>query len=120
METKTSIKSPFLKNVLDFLYLFFLLITILFSGYSLILDIMEVVYRSLGRYTALSEMSWMSDKQAILYSIGWATIFLTILIILFDKLFKNKRKIVIIICILLFALAIAQIYIESFLLYPAI
>ena len=118
MQDKTRTKVSLTKNLLEYLYILFLVITLLCSSYLLIINIKEIIERSLGKETILSDMSWLNDKQAILFSFGWAFLLLILLIIMIFKTIYEKRKGSVILAILLWLIMIAQFYFESLVYFP--
>jgi hypothetical protein len=115
MQTKARTKLG--KEFLGVLYFFFVFITAIASLLLLFINGKEIIDRSLGHDTELSQMSWLTDKQAIWYSFAWTVILLTGLIMLVNKVYREKHRTVIIICVSLWGLLTAQIFLESLIFY---
>lgn len=75
----------FIRQLKSLLYIIFVAISCLAGFYYALLNLEEVIQRSSGQDTLLSQMSWLSDQQAIFYcgisvslfillfvSLGWA------------------------------------------------
>ena len=120
MQKNAKKSSGILNKCIEFIYFFFLLLTFSSSIFILVINIKEIYDRSLGIESTLSDMSWLTDKQAIFLSLGWALLLLFMLIALFNKTIYEKRKTSIIICFSLWAIIVVEIYIESLFYYPQI
>lgn len=98
---------------------YYLLITTscLVSGYFIFIDIVEVIKRSLGILTIFSQMSWLTNVQAMSVCIIEALVFIFLLIIIGQKLFLKNKKDAIFFSTLNLSVAIIVLFVETLFYY---
>src|SRR4051812_44384593 len=95
------------------LYYALLTLSILTSIYFIYLNIDEVIKRSAGQYTIFSQMSWLTDRQAISYCSVLTILFIIFLTLLGHKLYYKNKKGVILISVLTLAFAVVILFGET-------
>jgi len=97
--------------------LYYILVTLSFwaSLYLIYINIEEVIKRSLGQYTVFSQMSWLTDGQAVLYCSFLTLIFVLFLTMLGHRLYHKNKKGAIIISILTLIFVIGILFFETLL-----
>lgn len=95
------------------LYFLFCLTSLLLCAYLLFSNYQEVYERSLGHNTIFAQMSLLTDKQAMFYSIIWGTLFLILLAYLTTMFYKKKQKAALIISTAVWVAFLLMIYVDS-------
>src|SRR5687768_13443177 len=74
--------------------LYYLLWTAAFliSVYLVYINIDEAIKRLTGRNTLLSQMSWLTDRQSVIYSSVLTLVFASLMIVLGHRLYSKNRK----------------------------
>jgi NADH:ubiquinone oxidoreductase subunit 2 (subunit N) len=101
------------------LYPLLLIFSSLLAGWSLLVNLQELIGRSSGKDTLFSLMYNLNDKEAILYSIAYLLPLIVLLVAGIRFAVKRKRKQAVIcysLIILVFAL---QLYTDSLFFRPA-
>lgn len=75
----------------------------------------EVINRSRGGYTIFSQMSWLSDRQAIFYCCFLIIIYLIFLVLIVRTLYQKMKKRTILISLLSLTFSVALIFFETLL-----
>ena|SRR5882672_10771621 len=97
------------------LYYALLTLSVLTSIYFIYLNVDEIVKRIAGQYTMFSQMSWLTDGQAILYCSGLTIVFIIFLTLLGRRLYYKNKKGAILISALTLAFAVVILFSETLL-----
>jgi hypothetical protein len=97
------------------LYYILLTLSFLTSLYLIYINIDEVIKRSSGKYTIFSQMSWLTDGQAVLYCSILTIIFIIFLTLLGYRLYHKNKKGAILISILTLVFGIGILFFETLL-----
>ncbi len=99
--------------------LYYVLVTLSFliSIYFIYINLDEIIKRSQGQYTIFSQMSWLTDGQAILYCSFLTVVFVTLLTLIGNRLFYKKKKSASIISLLTIVFALVIIFFERLFYY---
>jgi len=97
------------------LYYVLLTLSCLTSSYFIYTNVDEIIKRSAGKYTVFSQMSWLTDKQAVWYCSILTIIFIALLTTFAYRLYHKSKKGVTVISILTLTLAIAILFLETLL-----
>jgi hypothetical protein len=106
-----------LKNTL---YFGLLILSSFLSFFFIFINVEEILQRSTGRYTMFSQMSWLTDSQAVYYCSFLTLVFIILLTLLGHRLYHKNRKGATRISLLTFAFAITILFCETFLYNKAI
>jgi lysylphosphatidylglycerol synthetase-like protein (DUF2156 family) len=87
----------------------------LISGYLVYFNIDEVLKRLTGRTTLLSQMSWLTDRQTIIYSSLLTVVFASFMVVLGYRLYSKNKKGATIISIVTLTVAIMTVLGETLL-----
>ena len=98
------------KNIL---YYVLLTLAALTSIYFIYINVDEIIKRSAGQYTLFSQMSWLTDKQAVLYCSFWTLVFIILVTLLGHRLYHKNKKGATRVSLLTFAFAIAILFCET-------
>jgi len=101
-------------------YYVLLTLSCLTSFYFISLNIAEISNRSTGHYTLFSQMSWLTDRQAVIYCGFLTIVFVLLLSLLWHKLYNGNKKGATLISILTLTFAIAILFIETLLYYKPV
>ena len=97
------------------LYYVLLISACLTSSYFIYTNVDEVIKRSAGKYTLFSQMSWLTDKQAVWYCSILTIIFILLLTTIVYRLYHKSKEGVTVISVLTLTLAIAILFLETLL-----
>jgi hypothetical protein len=100
----------FLKTTL---YYSLLIMSCLVGVYFSYIHLNEFIDRISGQTTIFSQISWLTDYEAIFYSAFSGIIFITLLTINGYKIYQKNIKTVTIVCITILLIAIASIFLET-------
>lgn len=103
------------KSIENALYLVFFSLTATINTYLIYINVKEIIQRSLGRHTKFSQMSWLTDKQAMFYCSFLTLLFIIFLTLLGHRLYQKNRKSAIRISLLTLSFTIAILLCETFL-----
>ena len=97
--------------------LYYLLWTAAFliSVYLVYINIDEAIKRLTGRNTLLSQMSWLTDRQSVIYSSVLTLVFASLMIVLGHRLYSKNRKGATIISLVILTVAIMTVLGETLL-----
>jgi hypothetical protein len=102
------------------LYYVLLILSCLTSSYFIYTNIDEVIKRSAGKYTLFSQMSWLTDKQAVWYCSILTIIFIALLTSIWYTLYHKSKRGAIVISILTLTFAIAILFLETLFYYKPV
>lgn len=88
--------------------------------YFIYINIDEIINRSKAHYTIFSQMSWLTDRQALLYSSFLTITFMLLLALLGHRLYNRNKKGATIISIWTLIVTIAILFFEPLLYYKPI
>jgi hypothetical protein len=107
-------------NLKKVFYYVFLLTTLLLGLYAIYINTTELIERSLNHYTIFSQLSWLTNKEAILYCLGWAIVFTLFLIALLYYFQRNNKKAVIRCCLFTWITSLIVMFIDTLTYYEPV
>jgi hypothetical protein len=90
------------------------------SVYFIYIDAVETIKRIEGSNTLLSQMSWLTDRQAIIYSGALALTFIALLTFLGHQVYRNNKRGATIISLVTLVMALITLFAETFLYYKTV
>ena len=105
---KDKMTAPILLKQIIFSFLCTL--SALISVYIIFINITEAINRLLKKQTLLSQMSWLTDRQALLYSSLITLMFVVLLTLLGYKLYSNNKTGANIISVVTLIIALAILF----------
>jgi len=97
--------------------LYYLLWTAAFliSVYFIYINMDEAIKRMTGRNTLFLQMSWLTDRQSVIYSSVLTLVFASLMIVLGHRLYSKNRKGATIISLVILTVAILTVLGETLL-----
>lgn len=81
--------------------------------YCIYIDLTEIANRLKGEYTYFSQRAWLTDKQAIIYCLLWALVYLILLSILIIKILSRNNKLTTIFSISILTITIISFWVDT-------
>ena len=104
----------------DVFYYALLTLSCLTSFYLISLNVTEISNRSAGHYTLFSQMSWLTDRQAVIYCSFLTITFISLLSLIGYKLYHSNKKGATLISMLTLIFAIAVLFLETLFYYKPV
>ena len=101
-------------------YYALLTLSCLTSFYLISLNVTEISKRSAGHYTLFSQMSWLTDRQAVIYCSFLTITFISLLSLIGYKLYHSNKKGATLISMLTLIFAIAVLFLEALFYYKPV
>lgn len=99
------------------LYWILLVISSVLCIWLIYINVNEIIQRNLGHHTVFSQMSWLTDRQAVLYCVCSTLVFAFLLTSIgYNFIQRNKRQ-TIILCIATLLIAISSFILETLFFY---
>jgi hypothetical protein len=113
-------KDPIYTKIIQVVYLIFAFLSFLLGLDIAYVNLNEVIERARGNTTIFSQMSWLTNTQAIWYSLAWAILFVTLLITHIYYLIKKKKKLTALVSIAICILVVLSIFVDTLFEYRSV
>lgn len=107
-------------NLRTVLYYLLVMVSVMVCVFFAIINTTEVINRRLNHDTLFSQMSWLTDKQAILYCGILIVVFISLLTVISFKFYHKRQREVVFFAVLALLIGVLMLFVDTLFYYKPV